>query len=84
MRNLAISSHLIEQRESHTHPHDGSSSLSRSDVRGAYDNRHINCHSAFYSTPSGEILAWDAHHSSVPVAMASRARIGNYKLYDAS
>lgn len=65
--------------EWHTHPHGGSPSLSKHDVRGAYSNRHISCYFAFYSTPSGEIYAWNPHRISVPVAMASRAPLGNYK-----
>lgn len=64
--------------EWHTHPHDGSPSLSSHDVRGAYRNRHIDCYLAFYSTPAGEIYAWNVKQISVPVAMASRAPIGNY------
>jgi hypothetical protein len=64
--------------EWHTHPHDGSVSLSSDDVRGAYSNRHISCYLAFYSTPSGEIYAWNPKRISVPIAMASRAKIGNY------
>lgn len=64
--------------EWHTHPHDGSPSLSRQDVRGAYANRHINCYRAFYSTPSGAIYAWDPQRISVPIAMASRAPVGSY------
>jgi hypothetical protein len=65
--------------EWHTHPHDGSPSLSKHDVRGAYNNRHISCYLAFYSTPSGDIYAWNPNLISVPVAMASRAPVGNYK-----
>jgi proteasome lid subunit RPN8/RPN11 len=65
--------------EWHTHPHGGSASLSREDVRGAYNNRHISCYFAFYSTPSGEIHAWNPTRVSVPIAMASRARIGHYR-----
>jgi hypothetical protein len=65
--------------EWHTHPHHGSRSLSGDDVRGAYNNRHIGCYFAFYSTPSGAIYAWNANRISVPVAMASRTRIGNYR-----
>ena len=65
--------------EWHTHPHGGSPSLSREDVRGAYSNRHISCYTAFYSTPSGEIYAWNPNRVSVPIAMASRAPVGNYK-----
>lgn len=64
--------------EWHTHPHGGSVSLSRDDVRGAYNNRHIRCYFAFYSTPSGAIYAWDPKQISVPIAMASRAPVGNY------
>jgi hypothetical protein len=58
--------------EWHTHPHGGSAALSKHDVVGAYSNRHISCYSAFYSTPAGEIYAWDPDRMSVPVAMASR------------
>jgi hypothetical protein len=65
--------------EWHTHPHGGSASLSKHDVRGAYNNRHISCYLAFYSTPSGDIYAWNPNLVSVPVAMASRAPVGNYK-----
>lgn len=64
--------------EWHTHPHDGSPSLSSDDVRGAHGNRHIHCYSTFYSTPSGEIYKWNAKQISVPIAMASRVQIGNY------
>lgn len=64
--------------EWHTHPHDGSPSLSKDDVRGAYSNRHISCYLAFYSTPAGDIFAWNPTRISVPVAMASRAPVGNY------
>lgn len=65
--------------EWHTHPHNGSASLSRNDVRGAYSNRHISCYFAFYSTPSGAIYAWNPKQISVPIAMASRAPVGNYR-----
>jgi proteasome lid subunit RPN8/RPN11 len=65
--------------EWHTHPHGGSPSLSKEDVRGAYSNRHISCYLAFYSTPEGEIYAWNPNRVSVPIAMASRAPVGNYK-----
>ncbi len=65
--------------EWHSHPHGGSPSLSKDDVRGAYGNRHISCYLAFYSTPSGEIYAWNANQSSVAIAMASRTQIGNYR-----
>jgi hypothetical protein len=65
--------------EWHTHPHGGSAALSKHDVRGAYSNRHISCYFAFYSTPAGEIYGWDPRRISVPIAMASRAPLGNYK-----
>lgn len=64
--------------EWHTHPHAGSTGLSSEDVRGAYNNRHISCYLAFYSTPDGEIYTWNPEHVSIPVAMASRAPLGNY------
>lgn len=64
--------------EWHTHPHDGSSLLSAEDVRGARNNQHIRCYSAFYSKPDGEILSWEPVSTSVPTAMASRAIVGNY------
>jgi proteasome lid subunit RPN8/RPN11 len=65
--------------EWHTHPHRGSPGLSKEDVRGAYNNRHISCYRAFYSTPGGEIYAWSPSQLSVPVAMATRALVGSYK-----
>lgn len=65
--------------EWHTHPHGGSASLSKEDVIGAYSNRHINCYLAFYSTPEGDIYAWNPNRMSVPIAMASRAAVGNYR-----
>ena len=65
--------------EWHTHPHGGSPGLSAEDVRGAYNNRHISCYQAFYSTPGGAIYTWSPKQRSVPVAMASRAPVGNYK-----
>jgi proteasome lid subunit RPN8/RPN11 len=65
--------------EWHTHPHGGSTELSRDDVRGAYNNRHISCYMAFYSTPEGAIYGWNPKQMSVPVAMASRTRVGNYQ-----
>lgn len=64
--------------EWHTHPHDGAKGLSREDVWGAYNNRHISCYLAFYSTPDGAIYTWDPKHVAVPSAMASRAPLGNY------
>lgn len=64
--------------EWHTHPHGGSPSLSKEDVRGAYNNRHMSCYFAFYSTHAGAIYGWNPKQSSVPVAMASRAPLGNY------
>jgi hypothetical protein len=63
--------------EWHTHPHQGSRALSADDVRGARNNRHIRCYTPFYSTPEGEIYAWDARQTSVPAAMASREHVGN-------
>jgi hypothetical protein len=64
--------------EWHTHPHNGGTQLSEHDVRGAYRNRHVRCYTAFYSNPDGEIYAWNPSKTSVPTAMASRKRIGNY------
>jgi hypothetical protein len=64
--------------EWHTHPHHGSRSLSKEDVRGAYSNRHISCYRAFYSASSGEIYRWSTDQTSVPTAMASRVQIGHY------
>ena len=65
--------------EWHTHPHRGSQSLSQLDVRGAYNNRHIRCYTAYFSSPSGEIYVWNANDASVPTAMASLELIGNYR-----
>ena len=64
--------------EWHTHPHDGSALLSIYDVRGAWQNRNLECYAAYYSKPDGEILAWDPQRTSVPTAMASRVHVGNY------
>lgn len=65
--------------EWHTHPHtQGSSKLSAEDVRGAHNNCHIRCYSAYYSKPTGEIYAWDSGQTSVPTAMASRVLLGSY------
>jgi len=66
--------------EWHTHPHhQGSRNLSRDDVRGAHHNRNIRCYTAFYSAPDGEFFAWNAASDSVPIAMRSRVRLGNYR-----
>ena len=65
--------------EWHTHPREGSRSLSTDDVCGAYNNRHIRCYRAFYSTPSGAIYGWSADRISVPAAMASRVRVGDFR-----
>jgi hypothetical protein len=64
--------------EWHTHPHNGANQLAEHDVRGAYQNRKVRCYTAFYSNPAGDIYAWSASQTSVPTAMASRKRIGNY------
>jgi len=66
--------------EWHSHPHDGSAALSAEDVRGAKNNAHIRCYSAYYSKPDGEILSWEPGSTSVPVAMASRVSIGHFEL----
>jgi hypothetical protein len=66
--------------EWHTHPHhQGSKVLSRDDVRGANHNRKIRCYTAYYSVPGGEFFAWNAASDSVPLAMRSRVRLGNYR-----
>jgi len=64
--------------EWHTHPHQGSNMLSKDDVRGAYNNRHIRCYVAYYAKPNGEIMTWDPQQTSVPTAMASRIVVGRY------
>jgi hypothetical protein len=64
--------------EWHTHPHDGSALLSTYDVRGAWQNRNLECYVAYYSKPNGEIVAWDPRRTSVSSAMASLVHIGNY------
>jgi hypothetical protein len=64
--------------EWHTHPHQGASGLSKDDVRGAWNNRHIRCYAAYYARPNGDILAWDPQETSVPTAMDSRVLVGNY------
>jgi hypothetical protein len=65
--------------EWHTHPHGGSSQLSKEDVAGAHSNRHIPGYTPYYSTPGGEIYAWDPRLDWVPGAMASIVLIGNYR-----
>jgi hypothetical protein len=65
--------------EWHTHPHDGSSQLSKEDVDGAHANRHIPGYTPYYSMPGGEIYAWDPRYDWVPNAMASIVLIGNYR-----
>jgi len=65
--------------EWHTHPHQGSATLSADDVRGAYNNRRIRCYAAYYAKPGGDILAWDPRKDSVPTAMFSAVRIGSYR-----
>jgi hypothetical protein len=65
--------------EWHTHPQaSGSRVLSRSDVRGALSNHNIPCYTAYYSTPSGQVFAWDPRSTSVHIAMESRTYLGNY------
>jgi len=64
--------------EWHTHPRGGSRLLSTLDVRGAYRNRNLECYAAYFSRPDGEILAWNPREKSVPTAMASLVRVGNY------
>jgi len=65
--------------EWHTHPRiDGSRNLSVADVRGAFQNRHIRCYSAFYSAPNGDIYRWDVSQTSVPTAMNTREYVGNH------
>ncbi len=64
--------------EWHTHPSSiGSHALSIHDVRGVRPLRHIPCYQAYYSTPRGEIYAWDVTQTSVPAAMATRVPLGN-------
>jgi proteasome lid subunit RPN8/RPN11 len=68
--------------EWHTHPHQGSSILSSEDVRGAHNNRHIGCYTAYYALPNGKIYKWNPQKDSVPTAMASRVLIGDYSEED--
>jgi hypothetical protein len=66
--------------EWHTHPRaSGSQDLSAADVRGANANRHISCYRAFFSTPGGDILAWNPNESDTKAAMASSIRLGSYR-----
>jgi hypothetical protein len=67
--------------EWHTHAHlNGSNMLSILDVRGAFHNAHIRCYSAYYAGPRGEMYGWDPESTSVPVAMARRTILGNYRV----
>jgi hypothetical protein len=82
--DTAEAARLIPRRarvlaEWHTHPHEGSSQLSKEDVDGAHANRHIFGYTPYYSTPGGEIYAWDPRLDWVPDAMASVVLIGNYR-----
>jgi hypothetical protein len=63
--------------EWHTHPSIGSHMLSTDDVRSVRQFRRIPCYQAFYSTPRGDIYAWDVKQTSVPAAMATRSHLGN-------
>jgi hypothetical protein len=74
-----IPRHARVLAEWHTHPHRGSSQLSKEDVVGAHANRHIPGYTPYYSTPGGEIYAWDPRHDWVRDAMASIVLIGNYR-----
>src|ERR1044072_6020674 len=69
--------------EWHTHPHfheaDG---LSMEDVRGARANRHVRCYTAFYRSYHVDIYWWKLDAHPVADAMASRARLGNYRQSD--
>lgn len=66
--------------EWHTHPQSSKASqLSADDVRGARNNRHIRCYSAYYSQPDGDVYAWNPSQTSVPTAMSSVVLIGNYR-----
>jgi hypothetical protein len=64
--------------EWHTHPHIGAPALSTLDVRGAHHIAHLDCYTPYYSTPLGDIYAWNPHNDSVPTAMNSRVLIGTY------
>jgi hypothetical protein len=65
--------------EWHTHAHNGSRSLSKLDVRGAYNNRRIACYTAYFASPTGDIYQWDPNETSVPTAMNSRRLVGSYR-----
>jgi hypothetical protein len=62
--------------EWHTHPAIGSHVLSIDDVRSVRHFRNIPCYQAYYSTPRGNIYAWDVAQTSVPAAMATRVHLG--------
>jgi len=66
--------------EWHTHPgFQESDTLTPEDVTGAQANRHVRCYTAFYSNPDGDIYRWTLDAPTVPAAMASRIRVGNYR-----
>ena len=69
--------------EWHTHPRIGTRDLSLDDVRGANENRHIPCYSAYYSSPDGEIFRWNIAATSVAAAMASLTPVGKYRAQQA-
>lgn len=67
--------------EWHTHPQfHASDALTMEDVQGAQANRHVRCYTAFYSTPDGDIYRWNLDARTVADAMASRTRVGNYRV----
>ena len=71
--------------EWHSHAHrTGSRLLSKADVRGAHQNAHIRCYSAYFAGPGGEIYGWDPASTSVPVAMATLTSLGQYDVADKS
>jgi hypothetical protein len=75
----AIPKHARLLGEWHTHPlRVGSRALSADDVRGAHQLRHIPCYQAYYSTPRGEIYAWNITQTSVTTAMSTRLHLGNF------
>jgi hypothetical protein len=70
--------------EWHTHPDfHQSDTLTTEDVLGAQANRHVRCYNAFYSNSNGDFYRWDIEAPNVAAAMASRTRLGNYRLLGA-
>lgn len=69
--------------EWHTHPHDGSRTLSIHDAQGAFAiGEQVRSHGrpywAYYSDPSGHVFRWDTTTRDTLEANRSRVQVGTY------